>query len=191
MSISLGDSRTRTGATKAIATLLESRSFLPVGPSRLGIVHRFERGDAQEAIVIDVLAPDNLGKRASLTTYGNATTIAVPGSTFALDTASAIPIDLHRLDGSSKRASIRIPSLAGALGIKACAVGVSNNPNAQLDDLILLLSIVEDARAMRAAPKGQRLGKMLRPISAQIADRAGNDDRSLDARGNLTALIEP
>jgi hypothetical protein len=54
----LGDSRTRAGATKAIAELLGSRDFLPVGPSRLGTVHRFERGEGQEIIVVDVLGPD-------------------------------------------------------------------------------------------------------------------------------------
>jgi hypothetical protein len=115
----------------------------------------------------------------------------VPGGTFALSTAGAQLLELQRLDGTSGRATIRIPSLAGALGLKACAVGVSNNPNAQLDDLILLLSIVEDAPAMRTAPEGRKLAKLLRPISDRIGTRAGSDDRSLDARGALAVLIGP
>jgi hypothetical protein len=186
----LGDSRAHPGATKAIANLLGLRSFLPVGPSRLGTVHRFVRGEASETLTIDVLGPDNLGQRARLTTYGNATTIAAPGGTFALKTASATPLQLLRLDGSSAEGSIRLPSLTGALGIKACAVGVSNSPNAQLDDLILLLSIVEDPRAIRETPNGPKLANMLRMVAEQISDRAGTDDRSLDAHGALAALVE-
>ena len=113
------------------------------------------------------------------------------GSTFALSTAGAQPLELQRLDGTSGRATIRIPSLAGALGIKACAVGISNNPNTPPDDLILLLSVVEDPHAMRAAPEGRKLAKLLQPISERIGTRAGSDDRSLDARGALAVLIGP
>jgi hypothetical protein len=187
----LADSRVRPGATKAIAEVLGRRAFLPVGPSLLGTVHRFQRGDATEAIVFDILGPDNLGKRSQLTTYGNATTVAAPGGTFALGTATAVPLDLQRLTGDSGRGQIRLPSLAGALGIKACAVGVSNAPNAQLDDLIVLLSVVDDPHDMRAGPGGRKLAKMLGVVSGRIRERAGDDDRSLDARGVLTILTEP
>jgi hypothetical protein len=166
------------------------RRFLPVGPSLLGTVHRFERGTASELITIDILGPDNLGKRTRLSTYRNATTIAVPGGTFALATASATSLQLRRLDGTADECTIRLPSLAGALGIKASAVGVSNNPNSQLDDLILLLSIVKDPQAMRTAPNRPKLAKMLLEVSERITDRAGDDDRSLDARGALAALTQ-
>jgi hypothetical protein len=63
----------------------------------------------------------------------------VPGSPFVLSTAGAIPLEIQRRDGTSRWATIRLPSLAGALGITACAVEVGYNPNAQLDDLILVL----------------------------------------------------
>jgi hypothetical protein len=186
----LGDARARPGATKAIAALLQSRNFLPVGPNRLGTVHRFERGEEHEAIAIDVLGPDNLGRRSRLTTYGTATTIAAPGGTFALRTASEVAVELQRLEGEIQRGNIRLPSLAGALGIKACAVGVSDKPGAQLDDLILLLSIVDDAHAMRAAPNGQQLAMLLRKVAVRITERAGDDDRSLDARAALAVLVQ-
>lgn len=187
----IGDARARPGATKAIAGVLELRHFEAVGPNRFGTVHGFTLVDGDGAVAIDVFAPDNLGSRARRTTSGNATTRSAPGGTFALKTATALALELQPLDGERLRGRIRLPSLAGALGIKACAVGVSNAPNDQLDDLILLLSIVGDPGAMRAERNGRELAEMLRPVAEPIAGRARDDDRSLDALGVLAVLTDP
>lgn len=187
----LGDSRARPRATKEIAGVLEARHFEAVGPNQFGTVHGFRLVGDDGAVVIDVFAPDNLGSRAQRTTSGNANTLSAPGGTFALRTATALPLELQRLDGQRRHGRIRLPSMAGAIGIKACAVGVSNATNDQLDDLILLLSLVADPRGMRAEPNGRKLAEMLRPVAERIAGRAGDDDRSLDALGVLAVLADP
>ena len=187
----IGDSRARPGATKAIAGVLESRRFEPVGPNQFGTVHGFRLDDDDGTVVIDIFAPDNLGSRAQRTTSGNATTLSAPGGTFALRTATALPLELQTLGGQRRQGRIRLPSLAGALGIKACAVGVSNAPTDQLDDLILLLSLVDDPHGMRAEANGRKLAEMLRPAAERIAGRAHDDDRSLDALGVLAVLTDP
>jgi hypothetical protein len=154
-------------------------------------VHAFRLGHDDNAVVIDVFAPDNLGSRAELTTSGTARTLSAPGGTFALRTATAAPVELQLLDAQLVSGVIRLPSLAGAIGIKACAVGISGAPNDQLDDLILLLSLVDNPRAMCAEANGRKLAEMLRPLTERIRARARDDDRSLDALGALAALTSP
>jgi hypothetical protein len=61
----------------------------------------------------------------------------------------------------------------------------------QLDDLILLLSLVENPDSMRAEAMGGKLAEMLRQVAERIGGRARDDDRSLDALGVPAVLTDP
>ena len=185
----LGDVRVRQRATNLISDVLAGQDFALDEPSPLGTAHRFRRGVGADEVVIDVLAPDGLGSRTVPTTIGNAKTANVPGGTLALGTAGEADIELRRIDGSSISGRIRIPSLAGAVGIKAYAVAVSDAPSDQLDDLILLLSLVDDPSEIAAELKGSAL-KQLRRVAARVEARAGSDSRSLDSVGVLRAILD-
>lgn len=87
------------------------------------LLHEVERGAVETRptddvdVVVDVLAPDNLGRRARLA-LGGGRTIGVPGATQALDRSEFIRVALA--DGSTAR--LRRPTLIGALVGKVLAV---------------------------------------------------------------------
>jgi hypothetical protein len=93
-----------------------------------GVVRRYLRG----ALIVDVLVPD--GMRDG---------IGVPGGSQALARSESVTI---RLDGRSF--VLRRPTLLGAILIKARSLLVHRDPEAQREDLLLLLSLVDDPRAM-------------------------------------------
>lgn len=131
----LVDVRTRPSGTRELATYLENRGFELQGPSRMGVGHEFRR----DGVAIDVLAPDNLGMRARLTTLHQAHTVAVPGGTQAIQRAERVDVRLGDRSGS-----IMIPSLLGAIILKFEAIGVDDVPQAQKRDVAILLSLVSD-----------------------------------------------
>lgn len=136
--------------TQALAEHLDARGFELQGPSRLGLGHEFRRG----GVAIDVLAPDNLGPRASLETLHAARTVAVPGGTQALDRAEAIDV---RLGG--RLGAIPVPNLLGAIILKLEAIAVDDVPAAQKIDVALLLSLVvnRDEFGAELRPADRRL----------------------------------
>jgi hypothetical protein len=146
------------GLTRIHAALTQHR-FLQALPSTEGVAHRYERRGA----VIDVLAPDHIGKRAELR-LGSGRTIEAPGTSQAFTRCSQVQIEL--VDGST--AIIRRPTLVGALIGKAAAV----------------LEITSQSPAARA--------KHLRDVDA-LARLLGVDDRdnaglSTKERANLDRL---
>lgn len=80
------------------------------GPERTA--HRYRRG----AAAIDVLAPDNVGKRAQLD-LGVGRTIEAPGTSQAFHRSGIVAVEI---DGTT--AEIRRPDIVGALLGKAAAV---------------------------------------------------------------------
>lgn len=149
----LVDVRRRPSGTRQLAEHLAGRGFELEGPSRQGLGHELRR----EGVAIDILAPDNLGPRARLQTLHGARTLSVPGGTQALRRAETIDVRLGERTGS-----IPVPNLAGAILLKAEAIGVDDAPEAQKSDVAVLLSLVVDR---------DELGTQLEPAERGLLER--------------------
>ena len=148
----LVNARVMVGAVGEFVRSIEARGFSLAGASPEGIAHRYIRA----GVSIDLLAPEGLGARASLTATPPGRTLAVPGGTQALERTELVPVEFEGTQGLVPR-----PSLLGAIVGKALAVGVDDIPEAQRSDLALLLSLVSDplrmARTLTAKDR-KRLG---------------------------------
>lgn len=141
--------------------------------------HRFLRG----TVAVDLLAPEGLrhGNRM-LGTLSGARTIQAPGGTQALRRSY-----VTRIRSGSMTAEVRVPSLLGALVVKACAIGVSDHVEDQERDIAVLLTLVGDPEAMRAEIDGQTAGprrtdlRRLRTCEP-LADPAHRGWRGIEAR---------
>jgi len=96
-----------------VHAVLTTAHFAQDHPSPEGVAHRYRRSGA----VIDVLAPDHIGTRATLS-LGGGRTIEAPGTSQAFLRSSVVPVELT--DGAA--GLIRRPTLIGALMGKAAAV---------------------------------------------------------------------
>lgn len=134
------DVRALTGATQEASTTLERLGYELDPPSTDGRAHRFRRADA----VVDVLAPDGAGRRASLLTIPPGRTIAVAGGSQALMRSRQVRVLLE-----GREVEIPCPSVLGAILIKARAVDVADDPDKHRRDLALLLVAVADPRSLR------------------------------------------
>ncbi len=116
---------------------LTAMGFVEDGISPENLAHRYRR----EKLTVDVLVPEGLGVRTDLRTAppGPGRTLQVPGGTQALERTESVPIVAGDRVGLVPR-----PSLLGATIAKAEAVNVDDLPEAQLQDLALLLSLVDD-----------------------------------------------
>lgn len=131
--------RTLTGATEAAAAMLRNLGYELDDPTPDGRGHRFRRADA----VVDVLAPDGVGSRASLVTVPPARTVSVPGGSQALARSRQVEVELE-----GERHTLPCPSLIGAILLKARAVDVGEDADKHRRDLALLLSAVKDPRTV-------------------------------------------
>lgn len=149
----LGDSRRLPQVTETIARMLVKRgaelAMPPRGDDRLGF--RFEL----DGETIDVLAPDGLRRKPK--TIGKHLTLQVPGGTQALLRTEKV---LVSLDGKQP-VEVRRPSLLGAILIKARVVATKRQGKHASDrqDLIRLLSLVEDPRALAASDRIKKTEK--------------------------------
>lgn len=134
------DVRALTGATQEASTTLERLGYELDPPSTDGRAHQFRRADA----VVDVLAPDGAGRRASLLTIPPGRTIAVAGGSQALMRSRQVRVLLE-----GREVEIPCPSVLGAILIKARAVDVADDPDKHRRDLALLLVAVADPRSLR------------------------------------------
>jgi hypothetical protein len=134
----LGDAR-RPGTLARIRQGLVAAGFVLAQPSPDGVAYRFTRDD----LIVDLLAPEGLREPASLD--GAIATISVSGGSQALARSETIDVQV----GDSVFA-IERPTLLGAILIKARAIRTHSDPDAQRADLALLLSLVEDPRALGA-----------------------------------------
>ncbi|WP_395158763.1 hypothetical protein [Ilumatobacter sp.] len=106
------DLRAEPAGLSRIHSALISASFDQDSPGPEGTAHRYRRGSA----VIDVLAPDNLGKRLQLK-LGSGRTIEAPGTTQAFRRSGIVTVEIE-----GRSAEVRRPDLIGALIGKASAV---------------------------------------------------------------------
>lgn len=140
----LADVRALPGATKKLSAILLEHGFDVIETSAFGLAHRFVRDN----VSIDVLAPDGLNKVSSRLTVGNLHTVEVPGGTQALRRTQ-----VQRVSVGRRRGGIPVPSLLGAILLKARAVGVDDVPDNQRIDLALLLSLVGDIEPIQKEMK--------------------------------------
>lgn len=164
----LVNARVVTGGVREFVVAIESIGFELDGASPEGLAHRYGRGK----VSVDVLAPEGLGLRADLTTTPPGRTLQVPGGTQALNRTELLPVRVGSLTGLVPR-----PSLLGAIVSKAVAVDVDDVPDAQRQDLALLLSLVVDPLAMA--------GDLTAKDRRRLRERREFGDVSLPAWGAL------
>lgn len=132
------DVRALTRATREAALRLERAGFVAEQTAD-GLAYRFVRGPD----IVDVLAPDHLGRRTDIVTAPPGKTIAAIGGRQALDRRRLVVVDV-----AGESFSVPIPSLLGAIIIKARVCASSALPKHR-HDLARLLALVDDVGAMR------------------------------------------
>jgi hypothetical protein len=136
-----------------IATEETSRRLMGVGfePSRSGpgIVYRFRRADD----VVDVLAPDHIGRRARLVTVPPDQTLQAVGTRQALGRSRDLAID-----AGWGPFLVPVPTLIGAILLKARVVGSARESRRKHErDLARLLVLVRDPETVaQGLTHGQR-----------------------------------
>jgi len=141
----LVDVRAAATALRQVADFLVERSFEP-DPGPDGNVHRFKRPLETQSIVVDVLAPDNLGSRVDLTTRPPGRTLEAPGGTQALARVETIQVVVSGRGGEIPR-----PNLLGAILIKASALNLPGGTERHVTDLAFLLSLLTDPVGERSS----------------------------------------
>jgi len=134
----LVDIRADPSALRRASDFLTARNLQP-DPAPDGILHRFKGVVSSGNILVDVLAPDNVGPRADLTTTPGGRTIAVPGGTQALNRAEHARVQVGDRIGRISR-----PNLVGAILIKLAALNLPGNSERHHQDLAFLLSVMPD-----------------------------------------------
>jgi hypothetical protein len=148
------DVRALPGGTRWLASWLTERGFEQDPPSADGVSHRFTRladpGPGQ--VVVDILGPEGLGSRASLTTVPPGYTVQTPGATQGFQRSELVDVELRVADGQLLIGRVRRPNLLGALVLKseATTLPVRTNPGRDWQDCALLLSMAPDPHALKA-----------------------------------------
>jgi len=150
----LADVRADRAALRCIVSFLESNGFQP-DPGPGDVVHRYVRTCGGHVIKIDVLAPDNLGARADLTTTPPGRTLEVPAGSQALKRAELVTVTI-----AGRTSVVPRPSLIGAIIGKVAAVSLPGDPERHLTDLAFLLSLIADPRVARADLSAKERGRL-------------------------------
>lgn len=162
------DVRTDQGLIRRLCAWLESRGLDLEGISTDNIGHRYVSTtyDGPGRVSFDILAPDNVGERADLTTSRPARTLSAPGTRAALDAAEPLDIQLGNRSGHVLR-----PALISAILAKAAATGIPGRENPERDwiDIAFLLSLVPDP-IDTAAELTNRQRQRLRAVSAVLSE---------------------
>ncbi len=165
------DVRAVSTATRQAATRLQAAGFEPE-PYDGNLTYRFRRGRD----IVDVLAPDNIGSRASLITVPPGETLEALGGRQALNRRRLVTLDAG--DGPFE---VPLPSLVGAIVIKARVAGNVQNRLSRPKherDLARLLALVKDPKAARA--------ELTRKEQGYLRERGALTDPSHRAWRNVT-----
>ncbi|GAA1817260.1 hypothetical protein GCM10009835_41560 [Planosporangium flavigriseum] len=179
----LVDIRAQPTALRRVTDFLTNRSFRP-DPSPQGLVHRFMLGLDSSRIVVDVLAPDNVGARADLTTSPPGRTLQVPGGSQALRRTEYVTVQVEDRTGRIPR-----PSLLAAILGKAAALTLPGDARRHLHDLAFLLALMPDPMAARGELTRTERNKLR---SCPLADRSHHGWAALpakDANAGHAALL--
>lgn len=151
--------RADQGLMKRVCAWLEERAFDLEGISADSIGHRYVSTTytGPGKVAFDILAPENVGDRADLTTSPPARTVPAPGTRDALDAAEPVEIILGSRSGHVPR-----PPLISAILAKAAATTIPGRANPERDwaDLAFLLTLVPDplsAAANLTRPQRRKL----------------------------------
>lgn len=121
----------------AIDAALCAAGFEPAEPDPEGYAFRYERA----GLTVDVLAPDGLNPAPKLD--GSRKAIAIPGGSQALTRSETVTVQID-----DRTFQLRRPTLLGAILLKSRSLLVHGDPESQREDLLRLLALVEDPRAM-------------------------------------------
>lgn len=162
------DIRVAPQGTIMVSRWLEANDIKQKSISADGIGHRFEgRG-----LIVDVLAPDHMGARATLTTIGPARTVEVPSGRRLLESVQCAPVKC-----GSEIAFVPRPDLAAAIVGKAAAQTLPAPERHQLD-LAFLLGLIDDVTIIDQALTNSDRRKL------RIAEGLLNEDRVWRATNN-------
>lgn len=181
------DIRTDQQLIMSLCTWLESRGINLEGIDTDDIGHRYVSTiyNGPGRVAFDILAPDNVGERANLTTSPPARTVSAPGTRGALDAAKPLDIQLGDRSGYVLR-----PELISTIFAKAAATGIPGrkNPERDWNDLAFLLSLVTDPIGA-AAELANRQRQRLRAMSEVLTeDHAAWRQLGSRARLGIAAL---
>lgn len=162
------DIRTNQRLMKQLCNWLEANSFDLESISTDGIGHRYVSADYNGLgrVMFDILAPENVGKLADLTTSPPARTVSAPGSRAVLDSAQPIEVLVGDRNGRVLR-----PTLIAAILAKAAAAKIPGreNPARDWNDLAFLLTLIPDPIASAAELSKTQRGK-LRTVSTILKE---------------------
>lgn len=162
------DIRTDQRLMRQLCRWLEANSFNLGSISADGIGHRYVSPDYRGLgrVVFDILAPENVGELADLTTSPPARTVSAPGSRAVLDSAQPLEVLVGGRIGYVLR-----PTLIAAILAKAAAAKIPGREDPQRDwnDLAFLLTLIPDPMASAAElSKAQR--RKLRSVSTTLKE---------------------
>jgi hypothetical protein len=166
---------------------LEAREFNLDGISADSIGHRYVSTtyNGPGKVAFDILAPENVGERADLTTSPPARTVSAPGTRDALDAAEPLEVLLGGRSGHVLRPPLIPASLAKAA---ATSIAIRANPERDWADLAFLLTLIPDP-VSTAAQLSSRQRRKLRTVSALLdEDHPGWRPLGPRSRLGITAL---
>jgi hypothetical protein len=141
----VADIRADQASLRTVVRALTERGFDLLTITTDGRAHRYVRPAEPKPIVVDVLAPDGLGPRTNLVTTPPGRTVEVPGGTQALDRTEFVHVR-H----AGRTGKVPLPSLLGAIVLKAAACKLPGDSARHERDLALLIALVVDPFDMRA-----------------------------------------
>jgi hypothetical protein len=155
------------GSLGAIHAALEQQGFEMVGPDLEGYAHRYER----DGLIVDVLGPDGINPSVPLAP--GITAVSAPGGTQALHRSESVTVTVQ-----GRSFELRRPTLLGAILIKIRSLMVHDDPATQREDVLRLLTLVEDPREMATGLRKtehrwlREAGERLRPAEISSLDAA-------------------
>ena len=166
------DIRVAPNALRELARYLSLEGFSTRGPSPDGVDLRYYNGP----VIVDLLAPDGLSASADLTTTPPGRSIQTAGGTQALDRMIFVEAQYE-----GRRAEIPVPSLAGAIGIKASAVDhgyALRHSNKHLVDTAFLLCLAGTTGGLKILSPGDKklIARCRRLHDPDSAPWAAQDD---------------
>ena len=138
----VADVRARPDALAAIVTKLRSMGFTQQAGSG-----KFVKPLSPLPLEFDVLIPESVGERIAQRVRNTLETVSAPGARQALKRSRTVQVTL-----SGEAHGVPVPSLLGAIVLKACAVDLPITEDERYKhkrDFAFLLSLVEDPFEMR------------------------------------------
>jgi hypothetical protein len=173
----LGQARPR-GALDAIHEALDRAGFESGFPDVDGYAHRYTR----DGLIVDVLAPDRV--KPPPTVGAGRLAVGIPGGSQALARQEEVAVTI-----AGRQFVVRRPTLLGAILIKSRSLMVHHDPESQREDLLLLLSLVEDPRALAAELRRSERGWLRKAAPRLEFERPALVDADVRRRARLTLRL--